>query len=265
MGIFLRHSYNIPPPRWGSPADVQYAVKINAEKIYTVEYNNIVMLLPLFWGLPIIDYSIYGNNGDLSTVQFKSGGLDFPGAGNSYVDCGNHSSLSLSSLSAVSLIHPRWEATYRTIIGSSASGGYQFRIEPDHAMRLIKQGLVAMGLSTGTVPNRKHTAGVTYDRPTGDIKFYIEGAPAGTGSKIQDFVFSNVLLGARKYNSELYDGFLYNINLAKIVYSAEQIGLFNDLPYGLYQKVSRPFYLLPIDAPTGNAMWYYNMLKRRNA
>ncbi|MBE9483731.1 MAG: hypothetical protein IMY74_02725, partial [Bacteroidetes bacterium] len=79
MGIFLKHGYNVKPPRWGSPADVRYAIKINAEKIYDVDPNSIVLAMPLFWGLPLLDYSGKNNHGTNHGATYKDGSLLFDG------------------------------------------------------------------------------------------------------------------------------------------------------------------------------------------
>ena len=57
------HKPQEKPRKWGSFQDVQYAIRKNAEKIYQIDPDSMVLCMPLFWGLPPLDYSKFGNHG----------------------------------------------------------------------------------------------------------------------------------------------------------------------------------------------------------
>ena len=59
------------PRLWGSFSDRQYAIKKNLEKIYKINPGNMSLCLPLFWGLPILDYSGEANRGINQGAQYK--------------------------------------------------------------------------------------------------------------------------------------------------------------------------------------------------
>ena len=78
------HKPQEKPRRWGSFQDVQYAIRKNAEKIYQIDPDSIVLCMPLFWGLPPLDYSGKNNHGTNYGATYKDGGLDFDGS-NDYI------------------------------------------------------------------------------------------------------------------------------------------------------------------------------------
>ena len=79
MAIILKNSWNVPPVRWGSFADVRYAIKVNAEKIYGIDFNDIASVYPFFWGLPLIDFANTKISFSNDTVFYKDNVLAFDG------------------------------------------------------------------------------------------------------------------------------------------------------------------------------------------
>ena len=93
-------SYYFPPkdkPRiWGNFADRQYAIRENLEKIYKIDPDNDVLRIPLFWGLPILDYSNYANHGTNHGATYKNGSFVFNGS-DTYINVLNNDSLKIAS------------------------------------------------------------------------------------------------------------------------------------------------------------------------
>ena len=94
---FLRQSHNVKPERWGSDADVQFAVAKNSEKIYGIDHKSNVLVMPLFFGFPCLDFSGKQNHGTpYGGVAYDGQGLILDGT-NDYVDVGTNSSLQIST------------------------------------------------------------------------------------------------------------------------------------------------------------------------
>ena len=113
-------------------------------------------------------------------------------------------------------------STTRTIIGGSANGNPQFRVEVAATLGLVKGGIVNIGTSTSAVQNNVwNFVAVTYDS-YGNYVFYINGVNAGSGTNLQAFVWSNsMLIGQR--SSELFNGYISNVQIYNTSLSANQI------------------------------------------
>lgn len=274
MAIYLKNSWNVPPVHWGSFADIQYAIQKNCEEIYREDYKNIVLSIPLFWGNPIWDYSQELNPCDKSTsLKYKSNELIFNGS-DTFVGCGNDSSLNLIGSTPISIITQITPYSTKTnfIAAKSADGSHSesqrqwyLRLQNDGKIGFVWMGTLSASSYRGTVGTTVVSEGThrlvsIYDPSLGindRVSFFLDGIQestsinlsAGTPSAIQSgtahlgigaSLGSDGTIGANAY---FFDGLISYSTILKSVLSANKAKLFNALPYGLYQKVSRPFYL----------------------
>ena len=84
MAIILKNSWNVPPARWGSPADIRYAIKVNSEKVYNLDPDSNKFLFPVFWGFPLLDYSESNTPATNYGATYKDQNLTL--GGSDYVD-----------------------------------------------------------------------------------------------------------------------------------------------------------------------------------
>lgn len=257
--IFLRQSYNTKPLRWGSPADIEYAIKVNAERVYNVDPDSIVLAIPLFWGLPPLDYSGNRNDGTNYGPYYKDGELSFDG-NNDYIDCGNNNSLNLSEGSYLTIgawikigdlnnYHRIFQKEETTSIFN-----YFFDIE-------ITTGKARCGFYNGTsneastnnqvvTPNLWYYVVVSHNTSANTINFYVNGmlVPSGTsvGDTTKDVITntSSALIGKSVWDVWM-DGFIGEVHAFNIILTADQTALLHALPYGLYQPVARVIYSIP--------------------
>lgn len=109
-----------------------------------------------------------------------------------------------------------------TIIGSGNASNPQLRIEGSGALTLLKQNVVQFPSSTGTVPvNSWSHVAITYSA-AGDYVYYINGAPAGSGTNLQTFGFSAYRIGC-KTTSEHFSGSIDDVRIYKRVLSASEL------------------------------------------
>lgn len=243
MGIFLRHSWNIPPPHWGSPTDIRYAIKVNSEKIYNVDPDSNCIIMPFFWGFPLLDYSGRNNHAitNYGTLS-KNGELYFDGS--SYTSV-RHQDFPVVTFTYSTRIRPKHIGVNRDIMGSQG-GSLEYRMVSDGTMYLIRSGVTGIGQSTGALKlGITQSTVVTYDS-SGNWAHFFDGIDVGNGTNLQTIDSPTyVYLGRSQYPEYFYGGML-DVRINATVFNGEQIALFSSLPYGLYQKVARPFYLLPI-------------------
>lgn len=273
MGIFLRHSYNIPPPRWGSDADVQYAIKVNAEKIYRVDPDKHIIIMPMFWGLPPINYNGLSKQGEPSSVLNKDGTLEFLGTSASYIDFGNVEEIKNQSKLTINVtinvsVYGSWDGI---ISQRNSVSDYTPTIELVLGAGLNQiagriNGNVIDGLCHTPVDSiivgKEHRIDMVYDGTGATdidrLKIYIDSQdqvlvysgtiPTTTGTPLGNMYIGGLHFSPYSYN---FDGLMKEVKISKVSYFQDQISLFNDLPYGLYQKVARPFYLIPTAPPVG--------------
>ena len=246
--IFLRQSYNVKPPRWGSPADIEYAIKVNAEKVYDVDPDSIVLAMPLFWGLPCLDYSGKRNDGVNHGAYYKDGELEFVAADNDYIDCGHDASLQFGTGDFSVFARIKYtinDATFRGIIGRYILGeGWLFVIynaclafydsPADHWHNLISDPLN---------DNSFHAVG--FVKSGTSLKVYVDGLESNDLTVSSDFIESIIWIGSYTANKS-FGGFIDKVGISNAALSANQIALFHALPYGLYQPVVRRFYSIPL-------------------
>ena len=81
MAIILKNSWNVPPARWGSFEDVQYAIRVNSEKIYGIDSSKNSFNMPLFWGNPVLDYGGQHHHGSVTDATFYDGAFHLKNIG----------------------------------------------------------------------------------------------------------------------------------------------------------------------------------------
>lgn len=271
MGIFLRQSYNVKPPRWGSPADIEYAIKVNAEKIYDVDPDSIVLAMPLFWGLPCLDYSGKRNDGVNHGAYYKNGELEFDGVG-AYIDCGKDSSLDMAlgnMTFSVWIQIPSEVDNYGDLVGKGGwNNDYTYGIvnNNDHIMGyLAVNGASDRIASAGYeyTPDTKNHYVLFFDRDTSMILYingnYYTSVNIASYSAISFINAYNVFVG--KYPSWYVKSLIYDVRISNVVQTADQIALFHALPYGLYQPVIRPVYHFITSIP----VFMHHFKQMRNA
>ena len=261
MAIFLRQSHNIKPPIWGSPADVQYAIRKNAEKIYQIDPGSLVLVCPYFWGLPPLDYSGKNNHGTNYGATYKDGGLDFDG--DDYIDCGGSSSwdgLDKLTISAWFKYTHTSPAETEHIVGNydnddddsgfavyfGSSDIWSFRVH-DGISAVLARFVLA------TSDSRTHLACVAPGSGNGKLKVYINGVEPSYSTQ-EDQIGSitnsadNMIIGANADTlSRFFIDSIVEIRISNVAHTADQIVLFHDRPWDLYRPVSRPVYFLPTE------------------
>ena len=255
MGIFLRQSYNVKPPRWGSPADIEYAIKVNAEKVYDVDPDSIVLAMPLFWGLPCLDYSGKRNDGVNHGAYYKDGELEFDGS-TAYIDLGNVVNLTTAitlsirmktSLSGIQIMISKWG----NIGGGDINQSYSLALITG-APRLAINAINGTDLYTTTNETvddgQSHYIVGTADNNTYNHKIYIDGILKKTEYYAQEIIkITTDPLQIGLGSTYFFNGSIFDVRIANVARTADQTALFHALPYGLYQPVIRRTYYLPID------------------
>lgn len=258
MAIFFKNSWNVPPPRWGSPADVQYAIKKNCETIYNIDPESYILLLPLFWGFPILDYSKDKNNCANHGALYKNGQLHFNGT----TDYGRldhtYTTYNKGSIEVRGNAKAVNSAFISFVTDSNGSGSYlQFVFYTGGILWLYSPPVIGGDISVET--NNGFSLNVSLNiivQSDGtNTKIFVSGKEeavtinAGNGKWFNDVPTNAANIGALHRGTEQYspfNGFLEDVRISNAIRTPEQASKLNDLPYGLYQKVSRPFYLLPI-------------------
>ena len=266
MGIFLRQSYNVKPPRWGSPADIEYAIKVNAEKVYDVDPDNIVLAMPLFWGLPCLDYSGKRNDGTNHGADYKDGELEFDGS-SSYVEIANSDSLDITdTVTFFAQVKSTGGADAKQSIITKQSA-WQFTMN-SLVVAIYLYGIDPLGWRLGTTnikDGKEHHVAVTYDKDGGsdNLNLYADGQVDNSFTVTGAITENNneVALGYldtigyyRWFNGSIGEACIFNA-----AFSADQIALFHALPYGLYQPVIRPIYHFITGIPV--FMHHFNQMR----
>jgi len=246
MAIFLRHSYNVPIIRWGSDADVQYAVKDNCEKIFGVNSDNLVLAMPMWENSGNIanDYGGNGNSGAMgSAVSWVGNTIDFPGGVNSTTKIIDIPTLNLGKENTI--ISEFDLDVQEDLLFGGATGYYVFGIFSSEvyyrSSSFVKVALVGTG---------NFALGVT--RSAKEVKFYKSGVSLGATQTLNtdvDLILSSI--GGYDAGSYAFNGRVKYVNFFDVALTASQVSLLNDLPYALYQPVRRPIYFIPEVAPSG--------------
>lgn len=115
---------------------------------------------------------------------------------------GSALSAALKPVTIIAVLWPSGQTAGGTIVGGTgAAGGLQFRIDdPAGTLSFVKQDVVGIGTSSGSVPLAAPSIVVgTYDA-SGNYAFYINGAASGTGLNNQTLVANTTTIG-RFWNS----------------------------------------------------------------
>lgn len=261
MVLFLSQSHNIKPSQWGSDADVQYAVQKNAEKIYGINPENILLAMPIWEesGNVTKNYSIGKNNGTIHGATWTPQKLNFDGT-NDYADLDNIDRFKTfvgdGPFTINIIVKTNLAAVRRTIIGdwNAIGNGVSFSIEfggwlqpINHITTLMSRvdpnaGYLDSGVVYDTTTEYKIT--ITFDGTTrkifiqGDLKNSDIPAPWHNIGAALDTSLGRS--GAA--NANYLNGYIKNTTIIKGAITDEQVALFNDIPYGLYQQVSAPIY-----------------------
>ena len=104
--------------------------------------------------------------------------------------------------------------------------------------------------ATDISDKRSHNFAMVYNGS--NVIASLDGKPSPTVSTLTGLIRTSAqsaYVGIDKYHGgterDFFDGFIGNLNIIKDNITQDQISLFNDLPYGLYQKTSKPFYSIP--------------------
>lgn len=261
MAISLQNSWNVPPARWGSFADVQHAIKVNSEKIYDIEFDDFVTVLPFFWGHPVVDHSSKHLN-FINTNQFyyKNNSVSLPGdkfahtfqnqLSDDDTKYSVYSRLRLSRSGTDEIIAARRNHTnYNPIL-------YQLYISSNVINFITRNNIrentaLASGTTSLTVGETISFLGV---RDTNNVYVYCKGNLEGSDSDS-----GGTITTTRSSIGAFYDGSwrgylmcdMYDLCIIRNALTAKQASLLNSLPYALYQKTQTPFHLSPITAAIG--------------
>lgn len=273
--IFLRQSHNIKPPRWGSPADVQYAIRKNSEKIYDCDPDNDVLVMPLFWGLPPLDYSGFNNHGTNHGAVFKDGNLNFNGIdnkitvdANTSLDTGNNLTISLWVKRNEALL-----ADYKALVAYSedvTDSQYSLFYNADERLSFWIYENISWRGFTGTAQIqdiKMHHIVLIWDGA--NIWTYIDGSEDNTGAfaYIPNNNMETLWIGNEKTAGRELDGQISEVRVSGTARTANQIALSHDRPWDLYRPVSRPVYSIPAVGVTipifmQNMRGGYNLMSR---
>ena len=242
------HKPQEKPRKWGSFQDVQYAIRKNAEKIYQIDPDSIVLCMPLFWGLPPLDYSKFGNHGTNYGATYQDGSLDFDGV-DDYVNA------STTGMSTVIGTVSAWAKV--TGIGSGPGTEFVFfhRVPATNTRIFLQKAAAAdysftvgigevMSADTGSdfVQNEWVHIALVWD--TGSYDAYFNGDKVIDGGSYANFdnLNSEIYFGKAVASNREIDGLIDETYISNVVCTADQIALFHDRPWGLYRPVSRPVY-----------------------
>lgn len=160
---------------------------------------------------------VTGNGGtplpSVASGKFGKGGASFNGSQAVYLPS---MALSACTISAWAYLT---SSSYRSILGS-ISGGVEFRVESgSNVLGFLKENTAGMGNSSTAVSLAawSHVA-VTYDGAT--VRFYVNGAAAGTSAATQTFAAGNYQIGAAA-NGENWVGNLDELHLSTSIRSAD--------------------------------------------
>jgi len=242
------------PQRWGNFQSVQYAIRKNSEKIYGVNPDSNVLVMPLFWGFPCLDFSGKQNHGTpYGGVAYHSGSLDFDGVddyvgmNDVYYDSGTHSQITVSlwiyADNYVANDVPISRSFYPFAIQfTSASGGnvnYKTSVRTD-VTGDIQPTTTGYPLTTGSwnliTLVYDGTQGINY--LNGQNKISVQG----TGNLLASPTYNIIIGNYQSGSSYWFDGLIDEVRISNIAPTAEQIALFYARKWDLYRRVGRTYY-----------------------
>jgi len=256
------------PQRWGNFQSVQYAIRKNSEKIFGVDPDSNVLVMPLFFGFPCLDFSGKQNHGTpVGGVAYHSGSLDFDGV-DDYVDAGDSTSLQIAGAMTVSAwinvstlpAASNWDGIVSK--GGDASDGagedHNYLLILDNANFGTGQAVTWMfENSAGTnyqarwittlSSGLRHLVGV-YNTNTNQMILYNNGVAVATTNSITATPTTNsqtAMIGRNRNGVAAlfyFNGLIDEVRISNVALTAEQIALFYARPWDLYKRVGRTYY-----------------------
>ena len=244
MGIYLRQSHLVKPARYGSEADVQYSIAKNSEKIYGVDPDSNVLVMPLFFGFPCLDYSGKQNHGTpYGGVAYHSGSLDFDGV-DDYVGVPTINEV-VTNVTYSAWINPDSIGAWNGIIFSRSaynvgmifhsSGNVGYTWQNDYN---FNSGLASPVDKLSFVSVTFYPAGATVYVGTDGV---LSSASSGTAHVAQ--TMNDVKIGTDDNQAtRWFNGLIDEVRISNVALTAEQIALFYERPWDLYRRVGRTYY-----------------------
>ena len=250
------HKPQEKPCKWGSFQDVQYAIRKNAEKIYQIDPDSIVLCMPLFWGLPPLDYSGFNNHGTNNGATYKNGGLGFDG-NDDYVEVDKTTFSGGITGTVCAWILPGTQQrgdiysegtsgtteNYARLVINDSSG-----IEDNIYFQIRTLGLNFLEVNSGDVNvqdgNQHFICGRMNSRSSIDVFFdgVLKASDTSLTVNATNPDLQTIGCLRRSANAIFFKGIINEVQVSNIARTVEQIALFHDCPWALYQPVSRPIY-----------------------
>jgi Concanavalin A-like lectin/glucanases superfamily len=128
------------------------------------------------------------------------------------------------NISFAAWVNPSAFPQIGSIFGCVNAAGYEFRVDTNGTLELLKQDIASVGTSTGTISTNTWTQVVaTYDGT--NLAFYINGSASGTASNTQTIggaVGYNVGVG-RPSDAEFFDGAIADAAVWSVILSDTEI------------------------------------------
>jgi len=255
---YLRQSHNVKPVRWGSEADVQYAIAKNSEKIYGVDPDSNVLTMPLFFGFPCLDFSGKQNHGTpYGGVAYHSGSLDFDGT-DDYVGVGSGVPTSLK-MGTGSFTVSAWVTidAYTTTGGRIVAVGTNVKRYELRETLTVTDKRIYLTIDDDTTKtdlfltasnlddsNRHYIVGVR-DRASDLLRIYIDGIQKVSGADNTNNSIDEdtaACIGRLSEADAFFDGLIADTRINNIALTVEQIALFYARKWDLYRRVGRTYY-----------------------
>ena len=267
MAIYLKHSANVKPWRWGGDTDIQYAVKENAGHIYGINPDNIVLAMPMWEnaGNRVINYAVM-DAGLLSGVDWVGQGLDFNGY--SSVDI-----CSLPALDKYKLVSPQGTIIFRAFSRALAIGTYPHLFSVRDATTQITLFSFNYDVTPHTYDLNFHCNGTSHYSSFNRVILNNWATYAATwngtniniyslsssGYYVDTFTTADIPLtstivpaiGNRQTGGRCLNGYVEHAVFTNSALSFDQIIKFENRPWGLYEPVSRPTYFFLAATPAG--------------
>lgn len=245
---------------WGTPQDVQYAVKENAGRIYGINPDNLVLAMPMFPHTPLLDYSKFGNHGTNYGATWVRQNLNFDGVddytstplpdklvyANPFTVIWRSINNAAETLKGVLNIQGATGAANQICTVYYASGyngllcGRAFN------------GSYSVKPAAAITKTNWNTFGITCIGGNNSLLLYTNGLVNSTvgGDSLGTYDANVISLGKGVTTSYYANCQVEFLHVFDIVLTANQMGLLNDRPWGLYEPVSRPVYYF-YEVPSG--------------
>ena len=212
------------------------------------------------------DSSLFGNDGLLTNMdpptdwvwvpELGRWATEYDGVTAQYINLGLAAPLLTPPFTILSWVKAVW-SNQRSILGPSNVSGVTFRLESSGILYLIKENVVLVGQSTGTVANgvRQHVA-VSYSA-AGEWQFWINGQSSGSGTNLVTFTYADEWIGwgavSQKFKGLIGDLCIYNriLSAAEIAQEADPS---NVMLSGLIPEPRRRIFPAAAAPPAGAIM-----------